>query len=108
MLGAFRILLYRYTRQPDIAIGTPITNREMIETQALIGFFLNTLAVRIRIDPNLSFLDVLQDVRRTCLDSYAHKELPFERIVEELQPERTRTEPDFSSDVHVERQPCPP
>ena len=88
MLAAFRVLLYRYTRQEDAIVGTPITNRETVETQALIGFFLNTLALRNRLIPSQSFLHLLQDVRNTCLESYAHQELPFERLVEELQPER--------------------
>ena len=88
LLGAFQTLLHRYTHQSDIVIGSPIANRDRKQIEPLIGFFVNTLALRARIDPNESFPDLLRQARETCLGAYAHQDLPFERLVEELQPAR--------------------
>jgi amino acid adenylation domain-containing protein len=89
LLGAFALLLARISGQPDIVTGTPIANRTREETEDLIGFFVNTLVLRTRIDGNASFRALLADVRETTLAAYAHQDLPFERLVEELQPERS-------------------
>ncbi|HEY0603581.1 MAG TPA: amino acid adenylation domain-containing protein [Herpetosiphonaceae bacterium] len=87
-LAAFKVLLKRYTGQRDIAVGTPIANRAQPGTEHMQGFFLNTLVLRTDLAADLSFVDLLGRVRSTTLDAYAHQELPFERLVEELQPTR--------------------
>ena len=88
MLAAFNVLLYRYTGQKDILIGTPIANRNRAEIEGLIGFFVNTLVLRAKIESDESFLSLLRQLRSTTLDAYAHQDLPFEKLVQELQPER--------------------
>ncbi|EAZ91849.1 non-ribosomal peptide synthetase [Crocosphaera chwakensis] len=88
LLSGFSLLLSRYSRQEDIAIGTPIANRNRQEIEALIGFFLNTLIMRVNIEDNLTVKQLLQQVKKTCLGAYAHQEIPFEKLVEELKPER--------------------
>ncbi len=88
VLAAFKTLLYRYSRQTDILIGTPIANRDQYELEDLIGFFLNTLALRSKVSDQMSFRQLLRSVRETCLDAYTHQDLPFEQLVEELCPER--------------------
>ncbi|MFB2973198.1 amino acid adenylation domain-containing protein [Aerosakkonema sp. BLCC-F183] len=88
LLAAFQTLLYRYTEQEDISIGTPIANRNCSEIQALIGVFVNTLVMRTDLSGNPTFRELLSRVRQVALGAYAHEELPFEQLVEELQPER--------------------
>jgi len=88
LLAAFDVLLWRYTGQSDLNVGTPIAGRNQSETEALIGFFANTLVLRVRIDGSESFLDLLNQVREVTLGAFAHQDLPFERLVEEMQPER--------------------
>lgn len=88
VLAAFKTLLLRYTSQDDIAIGTSITNRGRVETEPLIGLFINTLVLRTNLSGNPSFRELLQRAREVMLEAYAHQELPFEKLVEELQPER--------------------
>jgi amino acid adenylation domain-containing protein/thioester reductase-like protein len=88
LLAAFKVLLHRYTQQNDIAVGTPIANRNRSETEGLIGFFVNTLVLRTQLTGNLSFRQLLKQVREVALGAYAHQDLPFEQLVEELQPER--------------------
>ncbi|HET8842881.1 MAG TPA: condensation domain-containing protein, partial [Ktedonobacteraceae bacterium] len=88
LLAGFNALLSRYTGQEDIVIGTPIANRTRTEYEGLIGFFSNTLALRTRVSGEHTFRQLLQQVRDVCLAAYAHQELPFETLVEELHPER--------------------
>ncbi|HRV96584.1 MAG TPA: condensation domain-containing protein, partial [Anaerolineae bacterium] len=88
MLTAFNILLYRYTGQDDIVVGTPMINRRYVETENLIGYFLNNLALRTQISHTHSFTELLTSVRQTTLEAYSHQELPFEKLVQELQPQR--------------------
>ncbi|MGI2902885.1 amino acid adenylation domain-containing protein [Tolypothrix sp. VBCCA 56010] len=88
MLAAFKTLLYRYTNQADILIGSPIANRNRKEIEGLIGFFVNTLVLRTDLSGNPSFKELLRRIREVTLDAYAHQDLPFEQLVEELQPER--------------------
>jgi hypothetical protein len=87
-LAAFSVLLHRYTGQSDIVIGSPITNRTRLELERLIGFFLNTLALRADLSGSPSFREVLRRIRDVCLQAFGNQELPFERLVEELAPER--------------------
>lgn len=89
MLAAYAILLSRYSNQTDIVIGTPIANRSRRETHSLIGFFLNTLALRFNLSGNPSVKELLQRVRQTFYEAQTYQDLPFERLVQELQPERT-------------------
>ncbi|RPI03062.1 MAG: amino acid adenylation domain-containing protein, partial [Calditrichaeota bacterium] len=88
LASAFQVLLHRYTRQDEILIGTPIANRNYSETEALIGFFVNTLVLRAEFSPKLTFLDLLAQVREFTLDAYAHQDIPFEQLVDLLEPER--------------------
>ena len=88
LLAAFQSLLFRHSGQDDIVVGTPIANRRYRELEDLIGFFVNTLALRARSLETLTFTELLQRVREVTLGAYAHQDLPFEKLVEELQPER--------------------
>ncbi|BDA72451.1 non-ribosomal peptide synthetase [Calothrix sp. PCC 7716] len=88
LLAAFQTLLYRYTGQSDICVGSPIANRKHSETEGLIGFFVNTLVLRTEVSGNASFSELLARVREVALNAYAYQDLPFEQLVEALQPER--------------------
>ncbi|QDL09660.1 non-ribosomal peptide synthetase [Brasilonema octagenarum UFV-E1] len=88
LLAAYDTLLYRYTGQADILVGTPIANRDRSEIEGLIGFFVNTLVMRSNLAGNPSFSELLGRVREVALGAYAHQNLPFEMLVEALQPER--------------------
>ena len=88
LLAAFQTLLSRYTGQTDIVVGTPIAGRSRLEVEELIGFFVNTLVLRTDCSNDPTFRELLQRVKRTAVDAYAHQEVPFEKLVEELQPER--------------------
>jgi amino acid adenylation domain-containing protein len=88
LLAAFKALLFRYTGQSDIVIGTPVANRNREELEGLIGFFVNTLALRTDVSGNPTFRELLHRVRDVSLSAYAHQDLPFELLVEELQPVR--------------------
>jgi len=88
LLSAFATLLSRYSGQTDIVIGSPIANRTHSQIESLIGFFVNTLVLRLCLSGNLRFDELLRRVRRVALDAYAHQDIPFEQVVEELQPER--------------------
>ena len=89
LLAAFDVLLYRYTGQTDIVVGTPVAGRTRAEVEGLIGFFVNTLALRVRVSGRESFRELLRRVRGITVGAFAHQELPFERVVEELRPERS-------------------
>ena len=88
LLTAFQTLLYRYTGQDDISVGTPIANRTRAEVEGLIGLFINTLVLRSDLSGDPTFGEALQRVREVALQAYAHQDLPFEMLVEALQPER--------------------
>jgi natural product biosynthesis luciferase-like monooxygenase protein/amino acid adenylation domain-containing protein/FkbM family methyltransferase len=89
LLAAYKTLLARYTGQADLVVGTPVANRGRSETEGLVGFFANMLALRTDLSGDPTFREALRRVRDTALGGYAHEELPFERLVEELHPERS-------------------
>src|SRR5260370_39602573 len=95
--------MYRYAGQQDIVVGTPIANRNRREIEELIGFFVNTLVLRIRPSDAKSFRELLHEVREICLQAYTHQDLPFEKLVEELQPERNLSHsPLFQTAFHLQ------
>lgn len=89
LLAAFQMLLHRYTRQTDISIGVPIANRNRAETENLIGFFVNNLVLRCDLKDNPTFHSFLAQVRNDTLNAYAHQDMPFEKLVEELRSEHS-------------------
>ncbi len=91
LLTGFNALLARYTRQQDIVVGTSVANRGRAEIEELIGFFVNTLALRTQVGGNPRFSELLERVRKATLDAYTHQEAPFDRVVEAVQPERDLT-----------------
>src|SRR5205823_14722149 len=84
LLAAWKVLLYRYTSQSDVAVGGPIANRTRMEIESLIGFFVNTLVLRTDLNGNPNFIETLSRVRRTTLDAYDHQDMPYEKLVAEL------------------------
>jgi amino acid adenylation domain-containing protein len=88
LLAAFKTLLYRYTAQEDLIVGCPVLNRRLPETENLLGSFVNTLVLRTNYAGNPSFREALRRVRETCLGAFAHQDFPFEKLVEELHPQR--------------------
>jgi amino acid adenylation domain-containing protein len=103
LLAAFKTLLCRYTGQGDIVVGSSFTGRDRIELEVLIGFFANTLVLRTRLSNNINFKQVLSQLRETIADAFTHQHLPFEKLVEELQPERNmRYPPLFQVMLHFD------
>lgn len=89
LLAAFQTLLHRYTQVDDIVVGSPVAGRNRIETENLIGFFVNTLVLRTDMSGNPGFRELLHQVREVVLDALAHQDMPFDRLVQELRPERS-------------------
>lgn len=96
LLAVFQVLLFRYTQQEDMLVGTPISGRQA-ETEGVVGPFADTLVLRADVSGNPTFRELIARVRRTCVDAFAHQELPFAQLVEALQPER-----DFSRNPLVQ------
>ncbi|MEO7533278.1 MAG: amino acid adenylation domain-containing protein, partial [Ferruginibacter sp.] len=88
LLSAFEVLLYRYSGQQDICVGTSVAGRQMQEVEGLIGFFINALALRTDVDGNISFNELLKKVRATTLEAYEHQDVPFEKVVDAVVKER--------------------
>ncbi|MDH3440957.1 MAG: amino acid adenylation domain-containing protein, partial [Gammaproteobacteria bacterium] len=93
LYAAFVLLLSRLSGQPEIIVGTPIANRDRPETADLIGFFANTLVLRMACPDDSSFRDIVANARKVCLGAYANQDVPFERLVEELNPDRNTSRP---------------
>jgi len=91
LLAAFKVMLYRYSGQTDICVGSPIANRMQKEVDGLIGFFVNVLVLRTELSGNPAFSELLRQVKRTTLEAYEHQEVPFERIVDKVVKERDMT-----------------
>jgi len=91
MLAGFESLLYHYTGQPDLVLGTDLANRPTVQTEAMIGFFVNLLVMRTDVSGNPTFEELIKRVREVSLRAYAHQDLPFDKLVEELRPERNLT-----------------
>ncbi len=108
LLGAFQILLHRLCNQTDVPVGTVVANRSQAQIEALIGFFVNTLVMRGDLDGNPSVRELLRRVSRVAVEAYEHQELPFEYVVEALQPERSLSyHPLFQAFFDVQNTPRP-
>lgn len=88
LLAVFNVLLFRYSGQADLVVGSPVANRTRVEWEKLIGFFVNTLVIRTDVSDDPTFEELIVRIRETGLEAFAHQDLPFEKLVEELQPER--------------------
>jgi hypothetical protein len=109
LLAAYNVLLSRYSGQEDIVVGTPIANRNRSEIENVIGFFANTLPLRCSVAGDPSFHELLRRVREVALGAYAHQDLPFEKVVEALRPERSLGyNPIFQVIFALQNQPRPP
>ncbi|MEG3012638.1 MAG: condensation domain-containing protein, partial [Pseudomonas sp.] len=89
LLGSFQALLHRYSHQRDLRVGVPIANRNRLETENLIGFFVNTQVLKAEVDAQMLFSELLGQVKQQVLDAQANQDLPFEQLVDALQPERS-------------------
>src|SRR5262249_6137132 len=106
LLAVFKALLYRYCRQEDVVVGTPVANRSRAHLEELIGLFTNTLVLRTRMSGSSSFRELLNKVRGTCMDAYAHQDMPFGKLVEELNPQRDLSrQPLFQVVFHLNNTP---
>ena len=109
LMSAYTGLLYRYTCQGDILVGTPIAGRQRTELENLIGLFVNILVIRSQLDGDLTFKTLLSNVRSTCLEAYSNQDIPFEKLVEELNPQRNLSiTPLFQVMFQLQNAPMPP
>ncbi|MDX1473349.1 MAG: amino acid adenylation domain-containing protein, partial [Reinekea sp.] len=88
MMSSYLILLHRYTNQDDLIVGAPMADRSRMGTENLIGFFVNALVLRFQVDKSQSFVELLAQVKETCLNAFNHQDAPFEKLVEVLNPDR--------------------
>ncbi|MFZ1007337.1 MAG: condensation domain-containing protein [Candidatus Sulfotelmatobacter sp.] len=95
LLAGYQALLFRHTGQQQILVGSPIAGRTRSETQGLIGFFVNTIVTKAIFTANITFRQLLKEAKETTLDAYAHQDLPFEKLVEELSPQRNLSRSPF-------------
>ncbi|MEP6948356.1 MAG: amino acid adenylation domain-containing protein [Ginsengibacter sp.] len=108
LLAAFYLLLHRYTGEDDILVGVPIANRNLPELENLIGVFINTLVIRVKLSADASFRELLRQVRTTSLDAYANQDFPYEKLVEELKPKRDLNRPPlFQVVFNLQNSPMP-
>ena len=91
LIAGFNVLLAQYSQREDIMVGTDLANRTQVATETLIGFFVNLLPIRSKVNPHETFRSFLKSVRDTTLDAYAHQDVPFEKLVQELRPQRNRS-----------------
>ena len=91
LLSIYKVLLHRYSGQSDIAIGTPIANRSQLEISGLIGFFINTIVIRSQVSNDMSFAELLQEVKQTSLEAFTHQDVPFEKIVDHVVSDRDQS-----------------
>ena len=106
LLAGFGVVLARHSGQEDIVVGSPVANRQDLHLEGLIGFFVNSLVLRLRVEPTLSFRGLLASVRQTALAAYQHQDVPFERLVEALAPPRSvNTPPVFQVSFAVQNAP---
>ncbi|WP_429848142.1 amino acid adenylation domain-containing protein [Brevibacillus panacihumi] len=106
LLAAYQTLLYRYSGQEDILVGTPVANRHQTAVENIIGFFVNTLVMRVDLSDAPSFRELFQRVRETVLEAFEHQALPFEKLVDILQPERNLSyQPIFQAEFAVQNSP---
>ena len=89
LLAAFQTLLHRYSGQDDIIVGSPVSSRPGVEAERIVGCFLNLLALRTDLSGDPTFSELVGRVRRVALDAYAHQELPFDKLTEVLNPDRS-------------------
>ncbi|NUS64986.1 MAG: amino acid adenylation domain-containing protein, partial [Saccharothrix sp.] len=109
LVAACEVLLHRWSGQDDFAVGTVASGRDRPETQDLVGFFVNTVALRARIEPSATFPEFLARTRKTVLDAFAHQDVPFERVVDAVQPDRdTSRTPLFQAVVALQNAPQAP
>jgi amino acid adenylation domain-containing protein len=109
LLGAWTALLARYSGQLDVVVGSPVANRDRLEIEGLVGFFVNTLVLRVRLDGGSDVRGLLARVRETALGAFAHQEMPFQKLVEELQPQRSlQRSPFFQVFFTLQNAPLPP
>ncbi|HSK80756.1 MAG TPA: amino acid adenylation domain-containing protein, partial [Thermoanaerobaculia bacterium] len=107
LLAAFQTLLARVTGASSIPVGSPVANRSRVETEGLIGFFVNTLVLRVEVGDDPAFTELLARVREVCLGAWAHQDVPFERLVEELRPERHLSQNPLFQVVFLLEEPLP-
>jgi acyl carrier protein len=107
LLAAYQVLLARYSGQEDLLVGTPVDGRAHVETEGLIGCFVNSLVLRTNLSGNPTFLELLRRVRQAALDAYAHREMPYDQLVEELRPGRDPARaPVFQTVLHLRSSPA--
>ncbi|MDQ6819898.1 MAG: amino acid adenylation domain-containing protein [Actinomycetota bacterium] len=101
LLAVFAALLARYSRQDDVVVATPVAGRDRVELEPMIGLFVNTLALRVQLDDDPTFLQLLERVRETSLEALSNQDVPFDQLVQELRPQRSRSHPPIAQVMFV-------